>query len=158
MKSQATFRIDGYITKAPEPRYRVSGQKLDVLALTVQVEGKDKEKPTNIDCEAWRDARAAVEGLRVGQAVRIEGRFINDPFQTQQGRTYDRIKFFVSACLLHAGGGSGSQSRQAQPARAYERSSYTPPPSGSDPQELGYGSRNSRAAEPSQEEDDDIPF
>ncbi len=141
MKHAAMFRIDGVVVKAPEPRFKVSGEQLEVLQFPLKVEGWGKDGAACVyDCEAWGKAKHCVAGLSAGQAVRVEGRIVNEPY-----KGYDRIRFYVSACLLHAGGMVASQGGGSGRGSDARRESAAH-------RDLGYGSAQTAPVE------EDIPF
>lgn len=90
MKQCFTFRLQGTVLRAPEPIYRPNGARLDALRWWMRVslppfEEGGRTVEMDVELEAWGRARAAVDGLRVGQECLAMGNVVRRRLMTAQG-------------------------------------------------------------------------
>lgn len=90
MKQCFTFRLQGKVLRAPEPIYRPNGARLDALRWWMRVslppfEEGGRTVEMDVELEAWGRARAAVDGLRVGQECLAMGNVVRRRLMTAQG-------------------------------------------------------------------------
>lgn len=160
----------GRLTRDPELRYTANGTAVTDLGIAVNrfyqtKDGDRREEVTFLDVTVWnRQAENCCQYLKKGRPVHIEGYLKLDSWEDKtSGEKRSKVKIEAeNVQFLDSRGGDAGGDGDFQPAPSREaqrpaggngasRPSYPPPASQSAP-------ARRPAPEPSEEEDEDIPF
>lgn len=140
----------GNLARDPDLRYTQTG--VAVMKITVAVnqtwrnaQGEQQEKTHWIDVETWREQAEALQNLRKGDAVLVQGRIKNESWTDKDGNKRNNTKIEATRVEALARGAAPAQSSgyaAATPAAPRPQTAS----SSARPQQGGYGQAPSQPA------------
>lgn len=112
----------GNLTRDPELRYTPQGTAVCDLSIAlnyVRGRGEDKKDEVSfIDVTVWnKQAETAAEYLKKGRAVVIEGRLVQERWESQDGKKMSKVRVVGERLTFVGGGGPKESAAPADPAQ-----------------------------------------